>query len=51
MSSIEFDCGIIPPGFCEDERFLSSLNEKIHEIASSSSVQEEVNLFYKEFVV
>ena len=27
-SSIKFDCGVIPPGFFEHERFLPLLNEK-----------------------
>ena len=49
MTSIKFDCGIIPPDFCEHESLLSSLNGKIHEIASASFVQEEVNLLYNEF--
>ena len=42
VSSIKFDCGTIPPGFCDDESFLSSLNEKIQEISSS-------NLLYNDF--
>ena len=49
VSAIKFDCGVIPPGFCEHESFLPLLNEKIHEIALSNSVQEEVNTLYSEF--
>ena len=49
MSFTKFDCGTIPLGFCEDESFLLSLNEKVQEISSSNSVQEEVNLLYSEF--
>ena len=49
MHSIKFDCGTIPPGFCEDENFLSSLDEKIQKIGSSNSMQNEVNLLYNDF--
>ena len=49
VSSIKFDCGTIPPGFCDDVSFLLSLNEKIQEIGSSNSVQEEVNLLCSNF--
>ena len=49
VSSIKFDCGTIPPGFCEDENFLSSLDEKIQEIGSSNSMQNEVNLLCNDF--
>ena len=49
VSSIKFDCGTIPPGFCEDENFLSSLDEKIQKIGSSNSMQNEVNLLYNDF--